>query len=99
MSETFLGFPLQTWGILCLAVAVAYYFKWPRPKPDRTGPPRTALVHYILRLFHSLVWLLLALACFLWAAGPSTAANAIALTALIVYLVFLFTMLRDRTRG
>ena len=98
MPSTFLGFPLQTWGLLCLAVAVAYYFKWPKPKPDRTGPPRTALVHYILRLFHSLVWLLLALACFLWAAGPSTAANSLALAGLIVYLIFLFTLIRDRAR-
>ena len=98
MSETFLGFPLQTWGILCLAVAVAYFFKWPKPKPDRTGPPRNTLVHIILRWFHSVVWLLLGLACFLWASGPSSAANAVAVAALIVYAVFLVTLLRDRAR-
>jgi len=99
MSGTFLGFPLQTWGILCLAVAVAYIIKWPRPKPDRPGPPRSSLVHIILRWFHSAVWLLLALACFLWASGPSTLANGLALLALIVYLVFLFTLLTDRRDG
>jgi small-conductance mechanosensitive channel len=98
MPSSFLGFPLQTWGLLCLAVAVAYYFKWPKPKPDRTGPPRTALVHYILRLFHSLVWLLLALACFVWASGPSAAADVLALTALIIYGVFLATLISDRAR-
>lgn len=99
MSETFLGFPLQTWATVCLAVAVFYYFKWPRPRPDRVGPPRSALVHYILRLFHSLAWLLLALACYLWAAGPSIIANAVALVALIVYAIFLATLLSDRFRG
>jgi len=99
MPSTFLGLPLQTWGILCLAVAVAYLFKWPKPKPGSTGPPRTALVHIIVRWFHSVVWLLLALACFLWASGPSTIANALALAALIVYLIFLATLISDRGRG
>ncbi len=99
MSETFLGFPFQAWAILCLAVAVAYYFKWPKPKPDRTGPPRSAVVHIILRWFHSAVWLLLALACYLWASGPAAVANALALAALAVYVVFLATLLADRGRG
>jgi len=99
MPTTFLGFPLQTWGIVCLALTVFYFFKWPSPKPDRAGPPRSALVHIILRWFHSAVWLLLALACFLWASGPSTAANAIAVAALIVYLIFLGTLIFDRARG
>jgi hypothetical protein len=98
VTGTFLGFPLQTWGVLCLAVAVAYFIKWPRPRPDRVSPPRPALVHIILRWFHSAVWLLLALACFLWASGPSAAATALAVAALIVYLIFLATLLADRAR-
>lgn len=98
MSETFLGFPLQAWGILCLVVSVAYSFKWPKPNPDRVSPRRSALVHIILRWFHSAVWLLLALACFMWASGPSAGANALAVAALIVYVIFLATLLADRAR-
>jgi sterol desaturase/sphingolipid hydroxylase (fatty acid hydroxylase superfamily) len=98
VSETFLGFPLQAWGILSLAIAVAYFIKWPKPRPDRVSPPRSALAHIILRWFHSLVWLLLALACILWASGPSAAATALAVAALIVYLIFLATLLADRAR-
>ncbi|MBM2843429.1 MAG: hypothetical protein HW404_1266, partial [Anaerolineales bacterium] len=48
--------------------------------------------------FHSLVWLLLALACFVWASGPSAAADVLALTALIIYGVFLATLISDRAR-
>lgn len=98
MPLTFLGFPLQTWGTVCLAVAVFYLFKWPRPKPDRAGAPRSALAHIVLRWFHSAVWLLLALACYLWAPGPSRVATALAVAALAVYAVFLFTLLADRAR-
>jgi hypothetical protein len=98
LTSTFLGFPLQAWGILSLAAAVAYFIKWPKPRPDRVGPPRSTLAHIILRWFHSLVWLLLALACFLWASGPSAAANALAVAALIVYVIFLATLLADRAR-
>lgn len=96
---TFLGFPLQTWALVCLAVAVFYYLKWPRPRPERTGPARTALVHYILRLGHSLVWLLLAAACYVWASGSPGVASGLAAMALVIYVVFLGTLLADRSKG
>jgi len=95
---TFLGFPLQTWAIVCLAVAAFYYFKWPRPRPGHTGPPRSAPVHFILRLFHSLVWILLAGACYLWASGASPMAGGMAAAALVVYVIFLGTLIADRSR-
>ena len=98
MSETFLGFPLQAWGLLSLVAAVACFFNWPEPKSGRRGPPRSSVVHFILRWFHSVVWLLLALACFLWASGPSAAAAGLAIASLIVYVVFVVTLLRDRGR-
>lgn len=98
MSETFLGFPLQTWALVCLAVAAFYYVKWPKPRPDPQAPPRSAAAHFILRLFHSLVWLLLAGACFLWAGGNTAPATVLAALALIVYLIFLATLTTDRGR-
>jgi hypothetical protein len=99
MSNASLGFAIQTLGILCVAVAVAYFIKWPKPKADRPGPPRLPLVHIILRWFHSLVWLSFALACFFWASGYSLLASGFALLALIVYLVFLLMLMADRRAG
>ena len=96
VDRTFLGFSLQSWGFVCLAAAIAYLFKWPRPKADSGGPPRSRSTHIVLRWCHSVVWALLAASCFLWAGGPSLLANALALLALILYLIFLFTLITDR---
>jgi hypothetical protein len=96
VSRTLLGFPLQSWGIICLVAAVAYLFKWPRPRTGASGPARSRLAHLVLRWGHSAVWATLAIACFLWARGPSLLANVLALLALIIYLVFLFTLISDR---
>jgi hypothetical protein len=96
MSGTFLGFPLSTWALVSLAAAVFYFIKWPRPKADWHGPSRLAFVHFVLRWFHSAVWVLLGLACFLWVGGPSGLASVLALAALVVYLIFLVTLIADR---
>jgi drug/metabolite transporter (DMT)-like permease len=96
VSQTLLGFPPQTWGLLCLAVAAFYLVKAPRPRIDDPGAPRARWAAVVLRWFHGVVWLLLAAACFLWAAAVPAAATGAALSALVLYLVYFFTLMTAR---
>lgn len=50
--------PKQIWLIICLGIAAVYYVVWPK---DAAPANRHDLRYIILRWFHSLVWLLLAL--------------------------------------
>ena len=97
MTETLLGIPLVFWGLLCLAIAVAYYFFWPKPGPKRLTP-RTLREHIVLRYFHSLVWVLLALGAFLGALGAGATGRWIALLAIPVYIIFLIYVVRDQNK-
>ena len=85
------GLPSLVWIGACLAVAVLYMFLWPQQKVA----PDTAWTRYlVLRTFHALVWLLLAASFWLRGLdGGATAANRVALTALVAYLVFMATFL------
>ncbi len=92
MSATFLGIPLFGWGGLCLIVATIYTVVWPRSRAAASG---SRLRYLIVRWFHALVWLLLALAFFIrgsGAPGSYGAANVTALLALVVYFVFILAM-------
>jgi hypothetical protein len=95
MNTLFLGVSWLVWGLLCFAVAVIFIVIWPRGK--RPGKA-SALQSLILRWFHALVWVLLAVSFFLRGGmilgGPSTA-NVLALLALVVYLIFIGTVLRS----
>lgn len=97
MAETLFGVPLVFWGILCLAVGAAYYFVWPQPGPKRLAP-RSRTEHLILRYFHTLVWVLLALGCFLGAAGYGAIGRWVALLGIPVYTIFLFEVVQDRRK-
>jgi len=95
MNTPFLGVPWFVWGLLCLVVAVIFTVIWPRGK--RPGKAR-ALQSLILRWFHALVWVLLAVSFFLRdreVLGGSGTANVLALLALGVYLIFMGTLLRS----
>ena len=95
MNTAFLGVPWLVWGLLCLAVAVIFTVSWPRGKRPGKARPLQSL---ILRWFHALVWLLLAVSFFLRDAkvfGGSGTANVLALLALGVYLIFMGTVLRS----
>jgi hypothetical protein len=95
MNTPFLGVPWLVWGLFCLAVAVIFTVIGPRGK--RPGKA-SALQSLILRWFHALVWVLLAVSFLLRdgkiLAGSGTA-NILALLALFVYLIFLGTLLRS----
>jgi hypothetical protein len=93
-TNTLLGIPYFFLGILCLGVATVYIFIRPKPKPEQTRPMWQQVV---LRWFHSLVWVLLAAACFLWTGNmDSTLAPFLGRLALFVYLIFLATVARER---
>lgn len=97
MNETLFGIPLIFWGVLCLGVAIAYYFIWPQPGPKRLAP-RTQREHIVLRYFHSLVWVLLAFGCFLGAAGYGALGWWVAALGIPVYVVFLYYVVHDRNK-
>ena len=97
MDQTLFGVPLLFWGVLCLAIAAAYYYVWPQPGPKRLAP-RTVREHVVLRYFHSLVWVLLAAGCFLGGAGLGELGRWIALLGIPVYIVFLIYVVRDRNK-
>lgn len=95
MDEKFLGVPLVVWSALCLVLTVVWIIFWPSDKTAATAGIRFV----ILRWFHALVWLFLALAAFLAAfhllGGPAVA-RAVAFLALIIYLVFMGTLFSIR---
>ncbi len=96
-APTFVGLPYSTWGIICLLVAGFYTLVWPRPKPD--APERAPSRQFILRWGHALVWILFSIAAFLISTGTDGVmqmAQALALLALLGYVVFILTFLSER---
>jgi hypothetical protein len=91
LSNRFLGVPLVVWGGVCLAVALVWAVFWPS---DRVAVC-SGLRFVILRWFHALTWVLLALAAFIGAFSGSRPGTArpIALLALAVYLAFMATFI------
>jgi hypothetical protein len=96
-GSTLFGIPLAFWGIGCLAVAVTYYRIWPQASPKRTAL-RSPWQQFVLRYFHALVWVLLALGCFLAGYGFAAIGLWLAAAALPVYIVFLVMLVQDRNR-
>jgi hypothetical protein len=95
MEGKFLGTPLVVWGVLCLAFATVWIIVWPSSKASVT----TGMRFVILRWFHALVWLFLSAAAFLAAfdkPGGTDSARAVALLALVTYLVFMGTLVTTR---
>ena len=91
MNDTFLGLPYFGWGSICLAVATLYFFVWPKAP----GRARSRFTHLIIRYFHSLVWLLLAAACF-GRILSHAATKIFGLAALFIYLVFIGAIALER---
>jgi hypothetical protein len=79
-------------ALVALVIALVYVFIWPgrrHPENMRRFPLWQRLV---LRWFHSLTWILIAVACLIWSKFVAAAAG-------VVYLIFLFTSLRVRNAG
>jgi len=90
----FLNISWWIWGALALAVAGVFVVFV--PKAEKVNALQ-GLTFVIVRWFHSLVWLLLALSFFMRATENETLtawANPVALAGGLVYLLYMVTMLR-----
>jgi len=91
----FLGVPLVILGIGCLVFAVVWCVIWPRAKASSLSGVR----YFILRWFHALTWLLLAIAAFIAAfgvLGGSGSASAVAFASLVSYIAFMLVTVTSR---
>jgi hypothetical protein len=96
VSDLFAMLQPSVWVMVCLALSVLYVRIWPRQK---AAGLRRGARYLVLRWFHALVWVLLAIAVGVHAASGNTAywaASAIALLALAVYIVFIFVSFTTR---
>jgi len=81
-------------GVGSVVVAGVYTFIWPRPEP---GVRRSTSSRMVLRWGHAVVWLLLAVSCFMRAAGSEVqVANLIAFAAGLLYIAFIASAVIDR---
>src|SRR5262245_28820826 len=97
-ATTLFGLPWYVWGLLCLVVAAIYLVVWPRPAQKSGASARPPWRQFVLRWFHSLVWVLLALACFVQAsavAGSGAVGVASAVLAGLMYLIFIGALVAD----
>ena len=97
-ATTLFGLPWYVWGLLCLAVAAVYLLGRLHPSHKNGAPARPPWRQFVLRWFHSLVWVLLALACFVQAdliAGGGAVGGTLAVLAGLLYLVFLGALVAD----
>ena len=96
LTPGLLGVPWLIWSGLCLVVAAIYSYVWPRPMRTTSVPGFRQL---ILRWSHAAVWLGLAASCLIRAgSGPVVLADVFAQAALVLYLVFLGTLVIDRAQ-
>lgn len=94
MTSSFLGVSFTAWGIVCLAIAAIWIFVWPS---HRAATPRWRFI--VLRWFHMVVWLLLALAAFIASAnlpGGADIARLVALLSLLTYLIFMIGLFTSK---
>lgn len=94
MSAGFLGLPWFAWAGVSLAVAILYWFAWPRKKAAQESGFRRVVIRY----GHALVWLLLAVNFLLRGLSPVLygVANFAALAAGLGYLLFLGASLPEK---
>jgi hypothetical protein len=94
MNPTLFGVPLGLYGIPCFLLAFAFLFVWPH-----NLLPQSEWRRFILRWGHALVWLLLGLAAFVGgtgAFGGLPVAGGLAFASVLVYVIFVMTMLTTR---
>jgi hypothetical protein len=92
MEVKFLGVPMFAWSALCLLVALVFVVIWPADRAAKTS----GLLWTTLRWGHAIVWVLLALSCFVWGFGELGPASMIAALAGVVYLAFIYTVVTSK---
>lgn len=95
MQETLLGVPVEMIAAICIAVAALYAVYWPKPGP---GVERVQWRAFVLRWFHAMTWVGLALATLAFKYLGQTPAQVLGVIALLVYLTFMATLLTDRRK-
>jgi hypothetical protein len=98
MEDGFLGVSWLMGGVACLVVAGIYTVVWPRAQ---VAAARSSWNRIVLRWFHGLVWLLLSGSFFVrgtLSPGGQGIAGFLALSALVCYGIFMFTLIRARRR-
>ena len=88
MGDKFFGVPLFVWVIFCLALTVVWVIFWPTDRVGGAGGFR----YMVLRWFHALKWLLLAVASFIAgfdSAGNAPLAKVISLSSPVAFFVFM----------
>jgi drug/metabolite transporter (DMT)-like permease len=104
MDGTLFGIPYFTLGLVCLGLAVLWYYVWPKdrtPEPLKQLPeykPRPAWMQSVLRWFHALAWVMLAATCWFLDAAQTTLASASALIAGFMYVMFIVAVIKDGQR-
>lgn len=89
------GVPWSIAGIICIAISVIYFFIW--PKELVSNLPQFQFI--ILRWFHSLVWILLAISFFLRYIKfeyKNIIVDGLGYAALLVYVIFIVTFLLNK---
>lgn len=92
MIKGFWGVPWLVWaGLAAVVGALFTVFQIPDQTPNTVG-----ITHFVLRWFHAITWLLLALSFLLRALSPrlSGVANVVAFAGLAAYLGFWVAILR-----
>lgn len=88
MYTKLFGVPVFVWGGICLLLTILWIFVWPHNRVV----PTDRLRYIVLRCFHALVWLILALAAFVAGfdgLGGESVAKPIAFLSLMVCLIFI----------
>jgi len=87
MITGWLNLPWYFWAGVALVIAVIYTYIWPRKVITST----TGIRYIIIRWGHAVTWILLSLNFIFRGINPSldTAANLIALTGGVIYLLFM----------
>ncbi len=95
--QPWFGIPFWLWSVAALILAAVYWRVWPHPRAGQKR--REPWLAAILRGGHSLVWILLGLACALFGLDQLEPGILAARAALAVYLVFVGAFAFDRNRA
>jgi hypothetical protein len=79
-----LAYPNVRGALICLVIAVVYVFLWPGRNDRERFRQLPLWRRIVLRWFHSLTWVLIAVACLYWS-------KLTAILAAVVYVIFLVT--------
>ncbi|MDQ5874130.1 MAG: hypothetical protein M3526_01965 [Actinomycetota bacterium] len=86
MTEGFIGVSWFVWaGLACLLACMFTVFQIPKQTPQTTG-----FTYFVLRWFHSVTWLLVAISFLIRGLAParSAIADAVGLAGLGAYIAF-----------